>query len=345
MACKHPMKDREMKGGKLICNACGIVLRDSNPQPTTTDDLFAAGPATEEHPAQACSSIEICLRAKDYCTEEGRIERDSVCFEAADVPGDDTPAETNPFDGEEADPASIPAAPETVSASSEGLTIGNRSEAFKAPVSVQVTPIQLGEYSLEQATLYRELKETEQAKKDTAKAYADRITRIETRLDELSKIVTEGVIEVPIDCQWEFHYEMGFKRLVRLDTHAVVDEKTLTTEEYQQDLGFQADQSVAAVEECFKGEENIDAVEELEKSFSTIGNADDLLPGQCPECRFKNGNHSPVCSRRPADTYSLCECNVCGVEVACIPYDRCKECADGVMQPADVGPYETEEST
>lgn len=343
--CTHPIKERQWIDGKLICNLCQTVLRQNNPEPAATEDLFSGEPPAPK----PCDQEDVCINTGETCTDDKRIENCSACFEAAAPPGNETPFDELPG-GTEVDPASIPPAPETVSASEEGLTVGNKSQAFKAPVNVQVTPIQLGEYSLEQATLYRELKETEQAKKDTAKAYADRITRIEVRLDELSKIVTEGVIEVPIDCQWEFHYEMGVKRLVRLDTHEVVDEKTLTTEEYQMDIGFQEQESVAAVEECFKTEEAgssaVPPEEIIKEAFRASESAViGLLPGQCPECLFKNGNHSPTCSQKPEETYSLCQCGVCGAEAACIPFDKCKECGEGLMEPADVGEYPSNEES
>ena len=147
--------------------------------------------------------------------------------------------------------ASIPETPETASADETGVNLEGKQEGFIKELTVSVTPIQMGEYSLEMATLYRELKETEEDKKATAKSFADRITRFEVRLDEISKILTDGTIEKPIQCQWQYDFSHGVKRLIRLDNHTMVDERVLTTEEYQLDLNYQADQSVKNVGEAF----------------------------------------------------------------------------------------------
>lgn len=314
------MKKRSWQGDNLTCEICGHVLKTREPV-AAPEDLFA-----EQPQLTPCSEASLCKNSKEECDEETRLAKYRSCYEPIDVPGE----EESPFVDDETPSENVREeagiVPETVHASEEGLTKGETSETFTRPIPVLITPIQLGEFSLEQATLYRELKELEEAKKASAAAYKTRIDRVEARLDELAKIVTEGTLETPIECQWQYYYSQGIKKLVRMDTHEVVDEKTLTAEELQGSFEFQEQQSVAAVEECLGEREEVKEGEEL-------------VPGQCPECLFKSGNHSPACSKRTEETYSLCECNECHAEATCIPFTNCTDCKDGKMLPSDVGEY------
>lgn len=317
--CKHPMTERGWIDNKLTCALCGYVLKERE-APVEAEDLFSEKPEEESAP---CSESSVCKNVNAECSEDFCIDSDNSCFEPIDIPGNES-SEEDPFGEQEVVEEVVEEATgfaaETVSASSEGLTKGEEfSEAFMRPLNIMVTPIQLGEFSLEQATLYRELKELEESKKASAASYKSRIDRVELRLDELAKVVMDGTIETPIECQWQFHYEHGIKKLVRLDTHEVVDEKTLTAEELQGSFDFQAEVSVEAVEDAFK----------------TTLTESSLLPGQCPECLFKRGKHSPVCSLGKAEVYSLCECNECHAEGTCVPFSDCPDCKDGKMLPSD----------
>lgn len=146
---------------------------------------------------------------------------------------------------EEAPAESIPAAPEGFNADLP------MSEPFQRALPVYLTDVELGCYSKEQAELWMKLGQLNQAKKDNAKTYAKMIEEVEEKLDKVSQIVDEGSAERPVECRWMFDYVHGVKKLIRLDSNTVAEEKPLTKEEldaYRQPSLISEGESIANAE-------------------------------------------------------------------------------------------------
>lgn len=129
--------------------------------------------------------------------------------------------------------ASIPEVSETAIVSEDGVAIGPVSEAFRKALPVFLSPVELGEYSAELARQCELLVDIEERKKAANKAFGDQIKDIRKMMDHLTKLITSGSEDRPIECRWEFDYEHGVKKLRRLDTDEIAKEETLTVEDYE----------------------------------------------------------------------------------------------------------------
>ena len=125
--------------------------------------------------------------------------------------------------------------------------IGGR---FRELLPVPVDDHELGQLGAEMADKHRTWVKTKVDAKNFAKAAKEVTDRCEREMIELGEIIQDQARLAPVDCQWEFDFTSGAKKLRRCDTWEIVREETLTIEERQPSLfDQQAQQSEASVEQ------------------------------------------------------------------------------------------------
>ncbi|OHD24888.1 MAG: hypothetical protein A2Y38_16280 [Spirochaetes bacterium GWB1_59_5] len=107
------------------------------------------------------------------------------------------------------------------------------SKEFMFALPVFLTDVELGHYSKQQSDLWLKWGRLNQEKKDNAATFKRMIDQVESELDEVSRIVNEGSEERPVMCKWMFNYDENEKILIRLDSNAIVERKTISKEEME----------------------------------------------------------------------------------------------------------------
>lgn len=98
---------------------------------------------------------------------------------------------------------------------------------------VKLTDDEIVKYSKELAKHSQDVVMLEDAKADAAKKYAAQIQTEKCIIKELSRKVEKGEEEREIECQWEYDFKEGFKRLFRNDTGEIVLKERIKDEERQ----------------------------------------------------------------------------------------------------------------
>lgn len=103
-------------------------------------------------------------------------------------------------------------------------------------LTVPIQPDRAVELMNEQAEAYRELSRLKNEKKAVDSDLNAKIKKTETKLSELTDAVLHGQETSSVECQWEYDYTNGVKRLIRLDTGVIVEHGTLNEKERQMRL-------------------------------------------------------------------------------------------------------------
>lgn len=59
---------------------------------------------------------------------------------------------------------------------------------------------------------------------------------LQKRVQERERCIRKGVEDRDVDCRWEYNFTTGYKRLIRLDTHDVIEQQVMTTAERQKTI-------------------------------------------------------------------------------------------------------------
>jgi hypothetical protein len=127
--------------------------------------------------------------------------------------------------------------------------IGGR---FQELLPVPVDDHELGQLGSELAEKHSLWLKTRLDAKKFAKACKEVTDRCEDEMEELGLIIQDQARLAPVDCQWEFDFSAGVKKLRRCDTWTIEREETLSAEERfgkQAELFDQVQQSEASVEQ------------------------------------------------------------------------------------------------
>ena len=111
--------------------------------------------------------------------------------------------------------------------------IGPRFTRF---LPVPVPQDMLASYAQEMARIHGTWVKTKLDAKAFAKSCKSVTDQCEERELELAEIINAGAVEEEIPVNWIFDYIHNIKRLIRLDTMEVVEEKTLEADDMQPDL-------------------------------------------------------------------------------------------------------------
>lgn len=167
--------------------------------------------------------------------------------------------------------------------------IGPRFTRF---LPVPVPQDMLASYAQEMARIHGQWVKTKLDAKAFAKSCKSVTDQCEERELELAEIINAGAVEEEIPVNWIFDYIHNIKRLIRLDTMEVVEEKTLEADDMQPDLLSHSlsnapDSSLEVKTDTIEGDsggedekasliENMDA-ETIQKGFDLVGGNNDIL--------------------------------------------------------------------
>jgi hypothetical protein len=107
---------------------------------------------------------------------------------------------------------------------------------FTKFLPVPVPEHQLAEYAQEMARLHALWVRTKLDAKAFAKSAKEVTDSCEKQELEIAEIINSGEEEIQVMCHWSYDFTHHVKRLIRLDTNAVVEERALEPEDYQSDL-------------------------------------------------------------------------------------------------------------
>ncbi len=109
-------------------------------------------------------------------------------------------------------------------------------EYITRELKYELTQDELLSYSRQLAKNQQDKGEAESGKKSVVADYNDKIARLNSEIQILSRKVANGYEHRPIKCRWQYHWENGKKVLLRLDTGEIVEAAEITPEERQQEL-------------------------------------------------------------------------------------------------------------
>jgi len=228
--------------------------------------------AIEEKP-EPCSLAGTCVHAGEDCTDVGKHERESQCYEEGENAGESSSADGALAAGEDV-------ASNEVEKQEEGTGVpdwwpDNWSKPFNRLLPVKLTQDELAEYSKEQSQVFREWQCIRLAKKAYDKKANDLIEEHEEKLDEIAVIVSSGAKQLPVECYTAYDAEHGIKRVWRTDNFDIIEESAMTTEELQKSFDFQAEKSA----------ENAEALRQ-EQATGEAGASESGEPDACDMAAF-----------------------------------------------------------
>lgn len=95
---------------------------------------------------------------------------------------------------------------------------------------------ELKNYSMELARKQQDLAQADMDKKASAAAHKEKMERLASEINTVSRNVVNGYEFRSVECRWEYDWKEGVKRLYRLDTGELVDTKGISEYERQQHL-------------------------------------------------------------------------------------------------------------
>lgn len=111
---------------------------------------------------------------------------------------------------------------------------------FSKQLPVVLTEIELLNKARELAKFQQDKVQLEEQAKSAAATYKDKISGTQLNINILSRDITNGYEQRPIDCYWEFDYAARKKRLVRTDTGETVKTEDISASEMQKEMDLNA---------------------------------------------------------------------------------------------------------
>jgi len=95
------------------------------------------------------------------------------------------------------------------------------------------------QFGRDQARAAKNLQETQAAKKRAAAYHASQEKEIQASIDRLAGIIDSGIEWREVECEEIIDYDLGYRRVVRLDTGETVTSRPLTRKECQLAMGME----------------------------------------------------------------------------------------------------------
>ncbi len=109
-------------------------------------------------------------------------------------------------------------------------------EYITRELKYELTQDELLSYSRLLAKNQQDKGEAESGKKSVVADYNDKIVRLNSEIQILSRKVANGYEHRPTKCRWMYDWQEGNKTLMRLDTNQIVEVAEIAPEERQQEL-------------------------------------------------------------------------------------------------------------
>lgn len=109
-------------------------------------------------------------------------------------------------------------------------------QKFKRALRVTLTPEEIQSKAGELADLMVEYSETESKRKADAASYSARLKSLDTQAQDIAQVIKAGEEERQVECEERRNFETSQIQIIRLDTGALVSERTMTAEEKQGDF-------------------------------------------------------------------------------------------------------------
>lgn len=131
----------------------------------------------------------------------------------------------------------------------------------------------------ELSNCYLKKLDIEADKKSAVDGYNAKIKTQETRMEEIARILTTPFEQKAVDCEWKIMTDENCRKLIRLDTGAVVEVKPLTAEDRAAEL--QQAQAANAASEQVK--ETAAAEEPVPTEFPPVEPEPEVVPTETAE--------------------------------------------------------------
>lgn len=105
---------------------------------------------------------------------------------------------------------------------------------------VTLTEMELLEKARELAKFQQDKVSLEEQAKSAAATYKDKIAGTQLNINILSRDITSGYEQRPIDCYWEYDYPARKKRLIRTDNNEIVKAEDVSASEMQKEMDLNA---------------------------------------------------------------------------------------------------------
>lgn len=155
-------------------------------------------------------------------------------------------------------------------------------------LTVPIHPDRAVELMNEQAEAYRELSRLKNRKKEVDSELNAQIKKTESKLSELTDAVLHGQETTSVECQWEYDYTNGVKRLIRLDTGVIVEHGTLNEKERQMRLQLEENTHVLDAEAQPESERDRLVAECVRKAFEIRPALKALYDNESESCGYQS---------------------------------------------------------
>ena len=112
-----------------------------------------------------------------------------------------------------------------------------------------ITEVERAEYANKLAECIQDLRALEDERKQVMKSFASRKQDLETDTATLSRTVRSGEVMKSVECELVLNYTRLTATLKRTDTGEVVNERPMTQQERQMDMGFDDESETADTEQ------------------------------------------------------------------------------------------------